>query len=760
MKKIYILFFTLCVLFLHSQAPQFINYQGLARNSAGVPIPNSPLSLTLSIINPSVVYAETHGVTTNSLGLFSLKIGNGNQISPVSFSLINWGSGSYSLEVIANAGTGPVNLGSQQLVSVPYALYAAKAGNAVTYSASPNISISSSNSIDLTDVISAPGPYGNLGITQSKVPFFTVDQKGRLVMAGEYTANVLGDIQGRLDSQMVKKLNGVPIASVNPTNGQVLQFNGTDWTPANIATGGVTTINTTGGIGGGPITSVGTVSLLPSGVAPGVYGAAPNSIPSFSVDNFGRITSASSYLLAPPVTSTYIAGQNIFISSSGTVNTISSPSYSINFPSSSAILLTNGNFTSTATIPQPTLSGGTGISIAGTGPTYTISSAATGLNAPWLIGGNSGTSPGTHYLGTNDNQSLFFKTNNTQVASMTTSGRMGIGLSVPFSTLSVFGNLSVGTNYGSFTAPPNSAIFEGSIGIGTGLPTSALHIEGSNASTNFNAFSGSPETHIRINNLNQTNNNFSSIAFSTLLSNSASSEMAKIVGQNVNHTAGSVAGDLIFMTRNTANINEIVRITSAGNVGIGTSLPTQKLDVVGSVQIPATSEYLYGAAKTKYHSIPSVDFVPENSTIYATNLIAGHIYIVPAGGTVNITPGFSSNFEAPLNLPDGATITALDAYVVDDDATYNVSYVQLWRVNSPTGVTFGTASNLATAGPTSGASPNIQLISDVSIATPVVDNQNFYYYVRFGAGFPGTGAVAQNIRLARVLITYVVNKTD
>jgi hypothetical protein len=233
MKKIYTLFFILCSLFQFSQAPQYINYQGLARNVAGVPLSNTPITLTLSIWNPGITFSETHGVTTNPLGLFSLKIGGGNQISTPSFASINWGSGTYSLQVVIDAGSGPVNLGSQQLVSVPYALYAEKAGNSVTYSTSPNLTVSPTNVIDLSDnLTTTPGTYGNIGVTQSRVPFFVVDQKGRLTTAGDYLTNVSGDIKGRLDSQYVSKLIGVPLGSVSPISGQVLQFNGTSWNPA------------------------------------------------------------------------------------------------------------------------------------------------------------------------------------------------------------------------------------------------------------------------------------------------------------------------------------------------------------------------------------------------------------------------------------------------------------------------------------------------------------------------------------------------
>ncbi|HWY10346.1 MAG TPA: hypothetical protein VN026_03420, partial [Bacteroidia bacterium] len=122
----------------------------------------------------------------------------------------------------------------------------------------------------------------------------------------------------------------------------------------------------------------------------------------------------------------------------------------------------------------------------------------------------------------------------------------------------------------------------GNVGIGNISPTTHLHISGTNATTVTSAFSSSPETSIRLDNSDLTNNNFSSLVFSTLASNLASFEAAKILGVNSNHTSGSIGGDLVFMTRDPGNIFERMRITSTGSVGIGTSNPSTMLDVVSA----------------------------------------------------------------------------------------------------------------------------------------------------------------------------------
>jgi hypothetical protein len=127
MKKLIALLFVSVCSFTYSQtAPQAINYQGLARNSAGNPITSQTISLRFEILQGSatgsVVYTETqNNISTGSLGLFNTQIGkNGN------LATVNWQTGAYALRVGMDTlnGTSYINLGTQTLASVPYALYA------------------------------------------------------------------------------------------------------------------------------------------------------------------------------------------------------------------------------------------------------------------------------------------------------------------------------------------------------------------------------------------------------------------------------------------------------------------------------------------------------------------------------------------------------------------------------------------------------------------------------------------------------------
>ena len=116
-----------------AQVPQSLNYQAVARNSTGALIANHPVSLRLSILSGSstgtVVYSETQSATTNQFGLFTLSIGTGTPVSGT-FNTINWSTGQYWLkaELDATGGSSYVAMGTSQLLSVPFALYAANAG--------------------------------------------------------------------------------------------------------------------------------------------------------------------------------------------------------------------------------------------------------------------------------------------------------------------------------------------------------------------------------------------------------------------------------------------------------------------------------------------------------------------------------------------------------------------------------------------------------------------------------------------------------
>ncbi len=112
---------------LHSQSPHGIPYQSVMRNADGSVMANSAVNLTFMIhdgtANGTVVYQESHALTSNAQGLVSCVVGNG-VVSEGNFSAINWDSGAKFLHVMM----GSTDLGTQQMLSVPYAFYAENVG--------------------------------------------------------------------------------------------------------------------------------------------------------------------------------------------------------------------------------------------------------------------------------------------------------------------------------------------------------------------------------------------------------------------------------------------------------------------------------------------------------------------------------------------------------------------------------------------------------------------------------------------------------
>lgn len=122
MKKIIIIVAFLAIaLVSYCQVPQAFNYQAILRNSDGTAKANESISLQISIINEhgSVSYLEIHNIVTNEFGYANVIVGSGN--SSDDLSSLDWANGPYFLEITVNG----VAMGSSQLLSVPYALYAA-----------------------------------------------------------------------------------------------------------------------------------------------------------------------------------------------------------------------------------------------------------------------------------------------------------------------------------------------------------------------------------------------------------------------------------------------------------------------------------------------------------------------------------------------------------------------------------------------------------------------------------------------------------
>ncbi len=269
MKKTIIQFaiMLLAAVIANAQAPQQFNYQGVARSTSGAPLASTAIGLRLTIHDGSssgtTVYQETQTPTTNAFGLYNVAIGGGTVVSGT-FASINWAAGSKYLEVEIDpaGGTSYTSVGANQLLSVPYAMYAAAAGGGSTgtvtsVTAGAGLSggtITTSGTISMPNVGTA-GTYGS----GTQVPVFTTDAQGRVTGVTNTTITAGG-------------------------------------------TGTVTTVNTTAGqLTGGPITTTGTLGLATAGTA-GTYGSATQ-VPVLTTDAYGRVTAVTNTTITVPTVS-------------------------------------------------------------------------------------------------------------------------------------------------------------------------------------------------------------------------------------------------------------------------------------------------------------------------------------------------------------------------------------------------------------------------------------------------------------------------
>jgi len=218
-----------------------------------------------------------------------------------------------------------------------------------------------------------------------------------------------------------------------------------------------------------------------------------------------------------------------------------------------------------------------------------------------------------------------------------------------------------------------------------------------------------------------------------------------------------------------------------GNVGIGATIPTSKLDVAGDItgeilrvdQIQLgssdgnryiyiyedgspTGEYIWWynlgdrfiisndiqvqgkvtiPTTTRYYSIPGCAWLPEG----------WYVEFLRLGEETHSNTGGGINWYVPINLPHGAVVTELRARVYDLDLTYDVQ-VTLFRQ-------FGSTSYIM-AGVNSNNNPGWVQHSDDTINYATIDNQNYVYYLR-----GQTRVVGSDHRLGQVRITYTVTET-
>jgi|GEM_PF-1872477 len=177
----YLLTFVFCLFFALSpspcalsQIPQGFNYQAIARDGSGNPI-SSAINVKIAILSDDdpemVIWEELHsGVDPDDHGLFSIVVGKGTwQEGLANFSLINWTVTPKYIRTKIN----DVTLGISQLWSVPYTMLSEDtetkqtlsiAGNDLSISEGNTVTLPTSTSLWLTDGTNIYRVTNNVGI--------------------------------------------------------------------------------------------------------------------------------------------------------------------------------------------------------------------------------------------------------------------------------------------------------------------------------------------------------------------------------------------------------------------------------------------------------------------------------------------------------------------------------------------------------------------------------------------------------------------
>lgn len=545
--------------FVFAQSPAKVNYQGIARNSAGIPIANQNISVKFEVLQGSsagpVIYSDSQAeiLTTNEFGLFSTQIGNNGNLAAV-----NWQGGPYYLRVLMDVtgGTNLVAVGSpQQIVSVPFSWHSETVPS--TYTNNVLTIGTRTHFINNTPVTISQGTGTNVTVTGG--PNYTINSVAPTLTLNGSSLGIVGSNAITLPAAATPTLVsagiatvsngasiytvGVPPPTYNPNGGQ-LSFGSTNIqvTPTLVLSGGVL-------YSGNPTNSVG----LPTGVTVSGTGLAQVSgFPNYVVNVNPPVLAMS-----PNNLSISIVGSNsvalpaavtVTTNTNGALNVTGGPTnYTIDMssPVYTGTNLVIGNFT-TQVAPSLSLSSG----ILTSGPAS--NSVNIGTLGPWKQAAST-------------------------VTLTTASDNVAIGLNAASAKLDVYSNASSGTviKANNANASNSSPAVDISSQGGTALyvyNNSSNGIGGDFSSTGGYA-------------VNATNNSNTFPALQAKnLSTNTSAIAAYIDGALSVRGNGATASNFALTVNNNAS-SDLLMVRNDGNIGIGTSTPGTKLDVNGSIKM-------------------------------------------------------------------------------------------------------------------------------------------------------------------------------
>ena len=185
---------------IFAQAPQKMSYQAVIRNTSGALVTSTPVGMKISVLQGTatgtVAYSETQTASTNANGLVSLEIGSGTIVTGT-FAGINWANGPYFIktETDPTGGTAYTISGTNELMSVPYALFSANGtpgpsgAQGIQGLTGPAGVAGPTGPIGLTGATGADGPSGAAGTNGTNGAVGATGAQGPIGLTGAAGTN-------------------------------------------------------------------------------------------------------------------------------------------------------------------------------------------------------------------------------------------------------------------------------------------------------------------------------------------------------------------------------------------------------------------------------------------------------------------------------------------------------------------------------------------------------------------------------------------
>ncbi len=211
----------------------------------------------------------------------------------------------------------------------------------------------------------------------------------------------------------------------------------------------------------------------------------------------------------------------------------------------------------------------------------------------WNTSGNSGLNSGVNFLGTTDNVSLRFRTNNVQRMYIDSArGLVGIGTSAFDATNPEKVLIDAGT-----TTSVNALYLKGSIDSYFQVNIRNLGT-GSQSSSDFVATADNGTESTNFMNIGINGSQYLYQAGNPIETGKANDCYIIGSGNDLYMVNNNATKNIIFLVGGTASTNEAMRMTPSERVGIATITPQAKLDVGGDFKMGASGSVLSGIFKT------------------------------------------------------------------------------------------------------------------------------------------------------------------